>query len=297
MKILKVLRSTWFVRALVLIVSHALAGQFSWNATKTSTRDAEIITVESFVSWDELTDFTSEADAITAGAVITWGGPQNIAGDSDVITGGSLIGAFNVGDGGVSAATVNGVTFNPFALNSTGGPVSSGTVGNFTLATADLFASDNTLYGSTAAPFTNLSAGYRSLLRSATSVSNLVINPATFQLTMAGLVLGHQYKFQWFANTSGPGAQLLSASAGNTVTLNDNVTNAEGGSGQFAVGTFVADALSEVIVFSSVGTGTDAQLNGFQLRDLGLVPEPSGIVLMLLGFGVLACRRTRATAA
>ena len=295
MSIPRVLRSVWFVRALILIVSHALAVQFSQNAAMDGTSSADVLIAAPSGYGDFPADFIGENNGISVGASITWSAPQNIAGDSDVITGGSLVGAFNVGDGGVGAATVNGVTFNPFALNSTGGPVSTGTVGNFTLSTPDLFESGNTLFGSATGLFAGLSAGYQTLLRSGTLVSNFLINPATFTLTMGGLTLGHHYQFQWFANLSGPGAQFRSATAGNTITLNDNVTNTEGGLGQFAVGSFVADALTQVITFSSVGAGDQsAQLNGFQLRDLGLVPEPTGTVLMLFGLGVVACRRRRA---
>ena len=185
--------------------------------------------------------FAFAATLSTHAAVVTWGSASNITGDNNVITTGSLVGAFNVGDGGVSAATVNGVNFNPFALNSSGGPVSSGTVGNFTLAPADLFLSDNTLYGAAVAPFTSLSAGYRTLLQSATSTAT----PFTFSLTMNGLKAGILYQFEWFANTSGPGNQQHSASAGNTVVLNDNTTGLDGGLGQFAVGSFVADSFHE----------------------------------------------------
>ena len=200
----------------------------------------------------------------------------------------------------MAAAVVNGVTFNPFAVNSTGGPVSTATVGNFTLATADLFLSDNTLYGAAVAPFTSLSAGYQTLLQSATST----VTPFTFTLTMNSLTAGNLYQFQWVANLSGPGAQLHSATAGNTVTLNDNVTNLNGGLGQFAVGSFVANAPNQVITFSPVGAGPQfAQINGFQLRNVGPVPESASLLfglglIPLIGFVELRRkRRSRETAA
>ena len=222
--------------------------------------------------------FTFAATLSTQAAVVTWGAASNITGDSNVSTVGTLVGAFNVGDGGVSAATVNGVNFNPFALNSTGGPVSTGTVGNFTLATTDLFLSDNTLYGSAVAPFTSLSAGYRTLLSSATTTST----PFTFSLTMNNLKTGILYQFEWFANTSGLGNQQHSASAGGTVVLNDNTTAVDGGLGQFAVGSFVADSSSQVITFAPVGAGPQfAQLNAFQLR---VVPESASL---LFGLGLI----------
>lgn len=231
-------------------------------------------------------------------ALFSWNSATNISGDTDVLNTGALVGAFNVGDGGVGATTVNGVTFNPFTVNSTGGPVSNVTVGNFNLATSDLFLSDNTLYGSGSNPFASLSANYQALLRSATIVSNLVIDPATFNLTLSGLTLGNQYKFQWFASSSGPGALLHASTAGNTVTLSDNVTNAEGGLGQYATGIFTADSASQVINFSSAGgANPTALINGFQLRDFGPVPEPTGVATAMLCMGVAAMRRKRAGAA
>ena len=233
-------------------------------------------------------------------ALFSWSAATNISGDTDVLNSGALVGAFNVGDGGVGSTTVNGVAFSPFAVDSTGGPVNNVTVGNFNLATTDFFASDNTLYGSGSNPFASLSANYKALLRSATIVTNFVFDPspAAFDLTLSGLTMGSQYKFQWFASASGPGTLLHASSAGTSVTLSDNVTNAEGGLGQYAIGTFTADSASQVITFNSVGSGSQfALVNGFQLRDFGPVPEPTGVATAMLCIGVAAMRRKRAGAA
>ena len=230
-------------------------------------------------------------------ALFSGGAATNISGDTDVLNTGALVGAFNVGDGGVGATTVNGVAFSPFAVNSGGGAVSNVTVGNFNLSTADVFLSDNTLYGSGSNPFASLSSSYQTLLRSATEVSNLVIDPATFNLTLSGLTMGTQYKFQWFASASGPGTALHASSAGSSITLSDNTTNLEGGLGQYAIGTFTADAASQVINFSSAGgANPTALINGFQLRDFGPVPEPTGVATAMLCMGVAALRRKRAGA-
>ena len=256
MKISRVLPLSLLAPAILLVVSHAQAAMFSWNAA------------------------------------------TNISGDMDVLNTGALVGAFNVGDGGVGSTTVNGVTFNPFVVDSTGTPfpgVSNVTVGNFNLSTADIFLSDNTIYGSGSNPFASLSANYQALLRSATIVSNLFIDPATFNLTLSGLTMGRQYKFQWFASASGPGALLHASSAGSSVTLSDKVANAEGGLGQYAIGTFTADSASQAINFSSAGgVNPTALINGFQLRDFGPVPEPTGIATAMLCMGVAAMRRKRA---
>lgn len=233
-------------------------------------------------------------------AVISWGAPQNIAGDSDVLNSRPIVGAFNVGDGAspfvpypsVPATTVNGVTFQPFVLDSSAGPVSSGAVLSggvtFTLSTADLFISDNTAYGSGAAPFTSLSSSYQDLLRSSTITST----PATFDLTMTGLTVGTTYSFQWWSNTSDLGSQLHTATSGGGVTLNDNVSGANGGLGQYAIGTFTADAATQVITFSpDAGPNQFAQLNGFLLA----VPEPTTALFGLALFGVCFGGRRRPT--
>src|SRR4051812_43188466 len=82
------------------------------------------------------------------GAVITWGAATNISGISDVTTAGTLVGAFNLGADGVSQATVNGVTFAPFAYTA---PTT--TVGNFQITQVGIVQGYNTIFGSSAAPF------------------------------------------------------------------------------------------------------------------------------------------------
>jgi hypothetical protein len=129
--------------------------------------------------------------------------------------------------------------------------------------------------GGTASPFTTLSSGYQSLLSAA-------IGPAagTMTLTIAGLTVGNTYQFEWWnsssANLNSPGT----ATAGNSVTLNSIVGSIPGGVGQFAIGTFTADAATEVIGFA--GTGASTPVNGFQLRQTAVAagaaaPLPRGV--------------------
>jgi len=227
------------------------------------------------------------ASALQA-ATFTWGAPQNITGISDVSTNGSLIGAFNVGDTGVSSTTGNGVSFQSFAV-----PSSSlgATQGNFTISSTSSFNLSNTAFGSANAPFSALSPAYQTLLAAATS------NPALFTLTMAGLIVGMQYEFQWWANHSFTGSaagRQHTASAGNTVTLDDDPSNTNGGVGQYALGTFTADAATQSIVF---GGPQQALLNGFQLRRIGgtsAVPESGQTLnLLALSLGGVAFPRRR----
>lgn len=238
----------------------------------------------------------------TQAASITWGAATNISGDTDVSITGTLVNAFTVGDSGVSGSTVNGVAFQGFVA-----PFLSNVAinGNYSLVgVGGDFLSNNTIFGSSSAPFSALSAAYKNILNSATEVAQ----PDTLFLTMTGLTIGTIYQFQWWSNLSGPtlnAAQgLQTASAGNSVTTSDNTSGLEGGLGQFAIGTFVADATSQSVVFSSPTGGSTtaaATLNAFQLRNLGAsVPETASLLAGLLPFGVLLLgrfsRRSEATA-
>jgi len=216
---------------------------------------------------------------------ITWGAATGISGDSDVATLGTRVGAFNTGATGVGSTTVNGVLFDPLVMSGT-----LVTSGNFSLAiSGSAFIAIN-VFGSPLAPFSTLSAGYQALLASAGGDFT-----APFTLTMSGLTPGAEYLFQWWDNRSATNgnSQLTTATSGNSVTLNSQPSLLAGGVGQFAIGTFVADATAtQVITFSS---GNLTTLNGFQLRELEAVPEPG--TLLLLGGGLLAAavarRRTR----
>ena len=213
-------------------------------------------------------------------AVVTWGAAQNITGDSNVSTAGTLVGAFNTGAVGVPPTTVNGVTFQSFAVPHL---TFGATVGNFAIASGAAFSSFNTAFGSGSPPFTNLSAQYQTLLRSGIRNGN-----NGFTLTMSSLTVGTQYAFQWWAN----GSDLFSfgnfpvvASAGNSVTLFTNPTDTNGGLGQFAIGTFTADATTQAINF---GGSAAPNLNAFQLLAVAPVPEPGSALAGLLALGACA---------
>jgi hypothetical protein len=207
-------------------------------------------------------------------ASITWGIPTNITGDTDVSTTGSLIGAFNIGDTGVSSTTLNSVNFQGFAVpdNSSGA-----TSGNFAMSTSTAFQSSNNAGGGANPPFSALSAQYQTLLGAVTLNSG----GQPFTLTISGLTVGAQYAFQWWTDFSGGDAnEFTTATAGDSVTLQSNTSSAVGGVGQFAIGTFTADAATQSITFGS--NVSHAILNGFQLREIA-VPEGSTLLLVALG--------------
>ena len=252
--------------------------------------------VPSFTQLLTLSAALAVAATTTQAATMIWGPATNInpaggaASDLDVRTTGTLVGAFNLGGFSVPGTTINGVTFVPFAIQSTAQSI---TIGNFTLANTYIYGMAGANWTSSAAPFSNLSASYQNLL------SSFVYSPpigSTLTLTMAGLSMGENYEFQWWTNFSPRGTGTAIATAGNSVTLNRNTTFAEGGLGQFAIGTFTADATgSQVIVFSN--PSAQPAVNGFQLRRVSsAIPEPDTVLLVLFGLALLApalARRTR----
>jgi hypothetical protein len=195
---------------------------------------------------------------IGSASMITWETPATISADTDVRTDGTLNRAY---DFGLEVdTTVNGVTFTPFENQSTD-----------TLSSADYYDG----YSSTAAPWTSLSADYRSLL-----TGGFYSGGTT--LTLNGLTVGQAYLVQAWAcdprACGGGRSQVISGSA----TVDFNNTDAEGGVGQYVTGIFTADSLAQTLVIS----GPSIQLNALQLRDTIInTPEPGTMVL--LGSGVL----------
>jgi PEP-CTERM motif len=229
--------------------------------------------------------FVSSSPALVANGTITWGAPTNISGDSNVSTDGSLVAAFNMNG---ATATVNGVTFNSFMFTSN---TTSATSGNFTFSeTSHILVAAG--LGSGSAPFSSLSSSYQSLLNTALTTDE----NNTLTLAMSGLTTGQQYEFQFFlngSNTAGADNLRTIASATNSVTLDDNTTNAVGGTGQSVIGTFTAAGPQELITFNGVDSTQAPTVNAFQLRNLSVVPEPTTLALLGIGAIGAAVRRRR----
>jgi PEP-CTERM motif len=218
----------------------------------------------------------STAFAWAEGSVITWGAPTNISGDSDVRTDGTLVGAFNMNGPDV---TVNGVTFASFTYPFM---ATTATKGNFTFTESPGHMLAASGLGSTSPPFANLSSNYQTLLSTAVTTDD----NNTLTLTITGLVLGHDYIFEFWtngSNSAGTDNFRTTASAPNPVSLDDNTTNAIGGTGQFVVGSFHAADATEIITFTGTDTTQAPTINAFQLRDLSVVPEPGTIALLTIG--------------
>ena len=248
-------------------------------------------------------------------AVVTWGAATNIAGNSDVSTAGALVNARNFGGPGAPpTATVNGVAFLPFAVD---GLSNTYTAGNATLSTV----SDRNPTFATTSTFQALSAPYTTLLATATRFTA----DRSYKLTFSGLTAGQAYQFQvWQSNSTrgypGPTSVLgdsfnfplsIGDGLGNNVSLyagdngiggGPNGTNRAPTPGQFVIGAFTANALTQDFVFSN--GEIDGWVNGFQLRALAaapaVVPEPGSALAGMLALGVclrgLLARSRRQTA-
>ena len=229
-------------------------------------------------------------------ANIAWGaGAQNVSADTNVNNTGSLLYAFTFGDTAVPSATVNGVTFSPFARpnDATNTPV---TVGSVTLASTGIFFVSTNADSSVSAPYSGLSAAYQGLLKSGIGMFG-----GGMTLTLGGLTNGTSYTVQlWSQDTSdNPSAGFNTASndakttltAGAAVTLDENSTNATGGIGQWATGTFTATGSTQVIAVTESHGSFEPVLNALQVRTA--VPEPASLGLLGLGAALLAGRRRR----
>lgn len=184
-------------------------------------------------------------------AVIQWGGgPRDILSDTDVSTNGILVRALS--KSGTAAPTVNGVAFGPFP-----GP--------------DTLSGQNASNYATGALPTGGGIGpaYATVLSQndyRTSSGNG--SGTTLTLTLNNLLPGHHYEIQfWFhdANASGLGTLRIKSpgSLDPWVQLDANRTNAAGGRGQHAIGTFTADATTQTIQL----TGNPVvALQAYQLR-------------------------------
>ena len=205
-------------------------------------------------------------------AAITWGKATTISNDTDVVTSGSLAYAY---DDAYYATAVNGVPF--------GGGNSYTALGtNITLSGS--YSWSNTAFGSsTGKPWDGLSFFYQTLLRGGVYAANNV----PMSVTLSNLVVGHAYLVQVWVNDNRPGAgsrtETVNSSGGNAVSLDYNNTGTNGGVGQFTIGTFTADAVSQAFTMSGVfpAGGNSSQLNAIQVRDQSVAPGTNTAAITL----------------
>jgi hypothetical protein len=216
--------------------------------------------------------------ARASAAPIVWATPQTITGDSDISTVGSLLYAYNVGQSTVAAATVNGVTFSayPFPV---GASTQTVTVGSVTMTESPDFLVGY-FVGTSANPYAALSSAYKGLLDEGGGAG--FADAVT--MTFGGLSPGQSYIFQWWASNARNTPVVISATATatatNSVTLDTNLTDTDGGLGQFVTGTFTADGTTQEIVLTGVGVANPV-INAFQVRfpcpNLPPTPWPSPV--------------------
>ena len=217
-------------------------------------------------------------------AVITWQTPTTISGNTDVSTTGTLDRAYNMTNQSGSGAGVNGVSF--LAFNVTSNTTTSATVGNTTVAASsgNLFSTLANGSSPSAAPFSSLSSAYGTILGQAVRIN------VDMTLTLNSLTVGQTYQLQIWTNKSTANSYAFTATAGNSVALDSNTTNVNGGVGQFVLGSFTANAVSQAVTFTP-NSGAFVEFSAFQLR---AIPEPSSIALLTLGgAGLLFASRRR----
>ena len=228
---------------------------------------------------------------------VTWGLASNINGDNDVSTNGSLVGAYNFGT--AADTTVNGVLFKGLLIGAP--PIASVIIDGVHTLAADTLVNFSTGSG-VGTFFLALTSGYRSLLGSAAGAE---FGDRMAQLTLGDLTIGQVYEFQaWFNVSStvgrfayglwiGDGVSSVDLSPSTQRAVNNDYI--EGGTGQFVIGTFVADASTKLLNYQrgEVGGG----INGFQLRALAPlnVPEPGTAALVCLAAAGLAWSRRRSS--
>ena len=225
-----------------------------------------------------------------AAASITWTTRSTITGDADVSTNGGLLYAYD--DSNLSA-TVNGVVF-------AAGNSASSLGGNVDIS--GYYWYNATAFGSGSGnPWNNLSSAWQSILQGGVYANSNV----TMTVTLNNLTSGHAYQLQIWVNDTRVGAsnrtETVTSAGGNTVTLDYNNTSANGGVGQYAIGTFMADATTQAFTLTGAqpAAGNSAQLNALQVRDLSVangtlaanvLMTPATTYQTIYGFGGNFCQ-------
>ena len=226
--------------------------------------------------------------------LMDWGtGAHNITDDSDIYTEGTQVLGYyfnsTPSDDRPSArgpglnASIGGVNFEAVSLTVTTPNFNYNTTTTF--QAGGVYAYEN--LGSGSAPFSAVSLDYQTILSG--GISSAASD--TMTLTLSGLTVGQLYVFQFWTSNSAlflnNGTERFNTTATGTtsISLNDNLGDAQGALGQYAIGTFIATDTDQSLTFQGINGTNDALINAFQLRAVDVVPEPS--ISVLLGLGLL----------
>ena len=213
-------------------------------------------------------------------------------------------GTFAVGINGGTTTTTQTIGDSVFTAT-TSAQIISGVTANGVTLIGD-FASD-------AGPTTFGDGGFNGL-NDIFDLLNSAVYAGT-SLTMSGLTIGNQYEIQLMGNDArGTNRSGYMIGVTDDATLDvfsrvanlNNFTAASELSGDYLIGTFTADAASQTFRMGGTRAGNyvdgqaydnpnggQAQINALQVRDLGVVPEPSSTALLGLGGLALILRRKK----
>ncbi len=238
-----------------------LTGRFTANAT---TQAFHVV-----AGTGQLGSFAAiQVRSVAAPTLAAFGAPAKVSGPSDVVTDGALKYAYTLGTS--NNVVVNGVVFKQetaFSGDWDGGNVTV----DFAVAVAN--RSSGMFPG-------GFNSDYAKALEGV--VYRVTGTPPTAALTLKKLTVGHVYKVQLWANDCQSfGANrsvLIESSSGavtNSVTLDVNDTNAQGGVGEHVTGVFTAT--TDRVTFTLTGTGSNASkmalVSALQLRDLSVAEQ------------------------
>ncbi|MGC6465750.1 MAG: PEP-CTERM sorting domain-containing protein [Akkermansiaceae bacterium] len=204
---------------------------------------------------------------LSQAAVISWGAATDTTSAADVSVNGTSLSALN---GGASNVTVNGVSFTGSDLLA-GSPVGVGLLGGGT--TGD--------------------TGFNSLLDEVDFGGGTGVSV----IDLGAFTSGNTIEIQVFFTDQRSAQQdrvmrYGSSTGGGTVDLEASPNNANTAPfGQYAIGTFVADGTDPDLTLAPQGFG-NAHFTAIQVRDLGVIPEPSSLMLSLVAcVGLLRRKR------
>ena len=202
-------------------------------------------------------------------ALMTLSPAASCASTNDVVNSGSALAAYCCGP----TTTVNGTLF-------TSNSIATGALGSYLNLSGFGTANANAFIVNTA-PFNALSSSYSNILKGA--IYNATTN-TTGTLTLTNLTPGHQYALQLWVGDPRAGATtnraetIGTAASGGSQVLKFNATQATGGVGQFTIGGFTADAVTQPVSVAAPGYGMVPQVNTLQLRDVSNIGNWNGLV-------------------